>query len=47
MINSQITFSKINKYFKKNKISIFEVKRYLNKNGFSISKKKIVITLVI
>ena len=40
MINNQITFSKINKYFKKNKISILEIQKYLNKNGFSISKKK-------
>ena len=40
MINNQISFSKINKYFKKNKISILEIQKYLNKNGFSISKKK-------
>ena len=40
MINRQITLSKINKYFKKNKISILEIQKYLNKKGFNISKKK-------
>ena len=39
MIQKQATFLKINKYFKKNKISILEIQKYLKKKGFNISKK--------
>jgi len=39
MIKNQMTFLKINKYFKKNKISIPEIQKYLKKKGFTIIKK--------
>ena len=35
-----IILSKINKYFIKNKISITEIKKYLNKKGFAIKKAR-------
>jgi len=42
MIKNQIIFSKINKYFKKNKVSILEIQKYLIKKGLVIIKKKYV-----
>ena len=41
MIDKQATFLKINKYFKRNKISIFEIQKYLKKKGFNTGKKNI------
>jgi len=39
MIENKIIFSKINKYFSKNKISILEMKKYLKLKGFNVTKK--------
>ena len=39
MIKNQVIFLKINRYFKKNKVSINEIQKYLKKKGFTISKK--------
>ena len=39
MIKNKITFSKINKYFLKNEISVREIQKYLKLKGFSIIKK--------
>ena len=41
MIDKQATFLKINKYFKRNKISIFEIQKYLKKEGVNANKKNI------
>mgnify|MGYP006102562073 FL=1 len=41
MIDKRATFLKINKYFKRNKISIFEIQKYLKKKGFNANKKNI------
>ena len=39
MIKDKIIFSRINKYFVKNKISIVEIQKYLKLKGFNIIKK--------
>jgi Bax protein len=39
MIKDKIIFLKINNFFKKNKISISEIKKYLNKKEFHTNKK--------
>ena len=41
MIDKRATFLKINKYFKRNKISIFEIQKYLKKEGVNANKKNI------
>ena len=41
MIDKRATFLRINKYFKKNKISIFEIQKYLKKKGYNANKKNI------
>ena len=41
MIDKRATFLRINKYFKRNKISIFEIQKYLKKKGFNENKKNI------
>jgi len=40
MVKNIITLSKINKYFRKNKISTLEVKKYLKKKGFIVKITK-------
>jgi len=39
MIENKKIFSKINKYFLKNKISILEMRKYLKLKGFNVTKK--------
>ena len=39
MIKDKIIFSRINKYFVKNKISIVEIQKYLKLKGFNVIKK--------
>ena len=39
MIKNQLMLLKINKFFKRNKISIPEIQKYLKKKEFSINKK--------
>ena len=41
MIKNTIRLLKISKYFNKNKISINEVKKYLKKKGFEVTKRQI------
>ena len=39
MIKDELTFLKINKFFKRNKISISEIQKYLKTKEFNINKK--------